>query len=65
MLVEFMADKQEATVKEVAEYVHEHGDTAENTIRKNVQRTSESLAKMGSSLLFRMVSGRVFREINL
>ena len=64
MLIEFMADKEEATVEDVARVVHGHDETSTETIRMNVRRTNESLATIGSSLSFRVASSRVFREIS-
>ncbi len=63
-LVEYMADKREATAEEVAVVVHGHSETSRNTIWANLQQTNKSLAKLGSPLSFRMASGRVFREIS-
>jgi hypothetical protein len=63
-LVEFMADKEMATVEDVAEAVHDFGGTDEGTIWANVNRTNKSLAALGSALSFRMGASRVFREIS-
>jgi len=63
-LVEYMADKKEATVEDVAEHVHADSETDENAVRANANRTNDSLAELGAPLPFRVASGRVFREIS-
>jgi hypothetical protein len=63
-LVEFMAGRDEATVEEVAEYVHGDETTSEGAIRANVRRTSDQMAEMGVPLSFKVAGGRVFREVS-
>jgi len=64
MLVEYMADRTQATTGEVADRVHGDGNASLDAIRKNVERTNDFLAEIGSRLSFRFVSERVFREIS-
>jgi hypothetical protein len=63
MLVEYMADKKEAKVEDVAQNVHENEETSEKTIRANAQRTIDWLAERGERLIFNVACGRVFRDI--
>jgi hypothetical protein len=62
-LVEYMADKEEAAVEDVAVAVHDHKETSEKTIRQNADRTNDDLVEMGIPLSFRVVAARVFRDI--
>lgn len=62
-LVEYMADKPEATADEIAENVHGNAETKEDTIRKNMDRTNGSLESMKQRLRFRFASSRLYREI--
>jgi hypothetical protein len=63
-LVEFMADREEATVEDVAKHVHKDDEASEGTIRANARRTNDWLASRGVPLSFRVAGGRVFREIS-
>ncbi len=47
-LVEYMADKREATVEDVAEHVHANAETNEKTRAANANRTNDSLAELGA-----------------
>jgi hypothetical protein len=63
-LVEFMADKEEATAREIGEHVHGDKDASDDAIRMNVNRTNDALVELDSPLSFRFVSGYVYREIS-
>ncbi|AMV38780.1 hypothetical protein [Planctomyces sp. SH-PL62] len=63
MLVEYMADKRQATAADIAERVHDTRVSID-AIRKNVARTNGFLVGIGSRLSFRVASDRVFREIS-
>lgn len=64
MLVEYMADKSHASPDDIAFWVHGNAQVSPDAIRKNVERTNDFLAEIGSRLSFRFVSERVFREIS-
>ncbi|MGO9601657.1 MAG: hypothetical protein ACLP7Q_27090 [Isosphaeraceae bacterium] len=64
MLVEYMADKEEATAEEIAEHVHGDSETTDKAMWNNADRTTDSLALLDSRLSFRFVSGRMYREIS-
>jgi hypothetical protein len=64
-LVEYMANREEATVQEIARHVHGDPETSDSAIWNNAKRTSDALAAMGSPLWFRFASGRIYREISL
>ena len=59
LLLEFMAEREFATCLEVAERVHDHEKTSENTIRKNAERVNEFLAGQGIPVSFNCAGGRV------
>jgi hypothetical protein len=63
-LVEYMADKEEATAEEIAEHVHGEKQTSDSAMWNNADRTTKSLALLGSRLSFRFASGRMYREIS-
>jgi hypothetical protein len=63
-LVEFMADKEEATAEEIAQHVHDQSEMSNSAIWNNAKRTTDSLAQLGSRLSFRFVSSRMYREIS-
>ncbi|WP_165220229.1 hypothetical protein [Aquisphaera insulae] len=63
LLVEFMADKEQAAELDVAEAVHDTDAPSKNTVRNNAERTNAALQEMGIPLRFRVTSGYVFREI--
>jgi len=63
-LVECFTDRTEATVDEIAREVHGDDDASDKAIRGNVARTNDSLVELGSPLVFRVASGRVYREIS-
>jgi hypothetical protein len=59
-----MRDKDSALLQDVAEEVHGDPDTSEKAMRKNANRTSESLAELQSRLSFRVAGGMMHKEIN-
>jgi len=63
-LIEFMADKEEATVEDVAQAVHGDDKTSGQTVWANMKRTNDYLDKQRSPLSFRMAASRIFREIS-
>lgn|GEM_PF-5791651 len=63
-LVEYMADRDDATADEIAEHIHQDPDASEKTMRENARRTNQSLAEMNVPLLFRFLGAHMFREIN-
>ncbi len=62
-LVEYMSDKDEATVEDVAEHVHDRAETPDKTIRSNADATNISLEGVEPRLRFVVKAGRVFRMI--
>src|SRR5271157_2000815 len=63
-LVEYMADKEEATAEEIAEHVNGDSETSDRAMWNNAKRTTDSLAALNSRLSFRFASGRMYREIS-
>ena len=62
-LVEFMSNRTSADFQEVADRVYGDDMTEENTIRQLVKRTNDSHIESGSSIRYRVASGRVFKDI--
>jgi hypothetical protein len=62
-LVDFMADKEEATVEDVAAAVHDYEETSDKTVRANADRANQDLVELGVPLSFCVKAGRVFRDI--
>jgi hypothetical protein len=63
-LVEYMADKTEADAEDVARHVHDDEKASDQAMWNNADRTTKSLALMGSRLSFRFASGKMYREIS-
>ena len=61
-LVEYMADKEEATAEEIAQHVHGDSEASDQAMWNNAKRTTDSLALLDSRLSFRFTSGRMYRD---
>jgi hypothetical protein len=64
LLVEYMAERDEATAEEIGKHVHGDASAEDDAIRRNIERTNDALASLGSRLWFKFALGYVYREIS-